>query len=351
MIEKVRLKNVRSFADAEFKFDHGVNLVIGKNGSGKTSLLESVAYIGFGKFFSASKDIEALRQSQEILRLEVTSEAEIKHLVEVSISQNEKLIKINGRKSALSDLVGLERVVMFNPETISIVSGAPHLRRRELDVVLSQFDHGYVLDLITYRQVLKQRNNLLKQVASGKSKTQELDFWNDRITLLARKIFMRRKNALDNFNKKIGEVFGALINKDLDLVLKYVESADYERFDEHLVSRLDSDVQNGSTSIGPHRDDFTFLSNGRPMREGASRGEQRLGAVAFMALAKEFLKEDGEEPLVILDDIFSELDHVRREAVCKALDLISTKQVLISATDERVVPESLLKKANIILIK
>jgi DNA replication and repair protein RecF len=348
MIRAIRQKNVRTFSDSRFLFEPGVNLILGKNGAGKTSILESLGLIAFGKYLSVSQDSFVISAGAEAARIEIDLEGESANQVEIGFSRKEKIITIDGVKEPVSRLIGLVPQVFFNPETVELVFESPALRRRELDMVLTQANHSFVIDILNFKKILKERNALLRQVRLGRASLNELEFWNERFVEYALKIHTARVGLVAFYNQSIATVFGELSGKADELVLKYIPSVDYDRLGEGIAAHQEGDIENGLTSIGPHRDDFAFSIHGRSMREGASRGEQRLAAIAFKATACEYLIHNGIEPKVVLDDVFSELDKDRQGSVSKALELFKANQVFLSSTGVDRLPESLMKKANII---
>lgn len=347
MIRELEIQNLRSIQKLKLEFTQGVNLIIGPNGSGKTSILESIGFFAFGRFLSAESDTLAIAHGCEVLRIvgQIQSEAG-EERVEIAVGRKEKLVKLNDRKVSGSEIIGLMRAVSFTPQSVDLVSGSPSQRRREIDMVCAQSNHQYVTDLLHLRKILKERNSLLKEISQGRSKDEELDFWDKKLIEYSLKIYSRRHELLDFINQSVSSTFAQLLKREVDLELKYVPSCPYDRFEEYLVAHRDEDVRSGSTSIGPHRDDFEFITDGFSLRDGGSRGEQRMATVSFKSCARDYLK-NSLDPIMILDDVFSELDEKRRAAVAEVF-LKGSGQIFLSATDERVIPSSLIKKANII---
>jgi len=346
VISKIRLTNIRCFEDASFEFSPSVNLIVGPNGSGKTTILEAISLFGFGRILSVERDSLVVSDKQEVGRIEVKAkQGESQKVLEAAISNQEKLIRANNKRLPISKVVGYLKVVFFNPETIDLVSGPPQLRRRELDVTIAQKHKRYVFELLEFRHVLRQRNRLLREILRSRAKKEEMNFWDEQFVDLSAKIYKRRGALVSEINKGISSIHNLLVGKERELNLRYKPAVPYERFDEVLEAVYDTDLRNGATTVGPQRDDFVFLDGRFVLKDGGSRGEQRIAAVAFKVETKRFLTEDGEPPILILDDVFSELDETRREAVAKIFD---SGQVFISATDERVVPKEVTKKAKII---
>lgn len=346
MISTLKLQNIRCFKKKEFEFSPDVNLIIGANGSGKTTVLEAIGFFAFGRFQSAAQDSLAVARDEEVGRFEVDILRDKKKLdASAAVLKGSKVTQINGKNVPNSKIVGLQKAVYFNPETIDLVSGPPQIRRRELDIIVAQKEKVYLLGLLNFRRIVKQRNELLRLICLGRSKEGELDYWDNQLVLSGSNIYKERINLLKKINERLGEVHKYLIGTESTLELKYQPSVDYSRFDEALAGARDIDLRVGATTLGPHRDDFSFAENGFNLKDGASRGEQRVAAVAFKALSKDYLTDD-EPPILIIDDIFSELDDKRRESVLHILE--DNTQVFVSATDEQVVPRKLIKNAKII---
>lgn len=348
MFKSINLQNIRVFEKKSFDFDEGINLIVGKNGSGKTTILEALAVFSFGRFQSIEKDQMAIQKGEQVGRIEVDIvQGESTHKVELAMTPTNKTMKIDDKKLPASQMVGVQRSVLFNPETIDLVSGPPQLRRRELDLTIAQNHVAHIKVLLEYRQILRQRNELLKRIGMDYASVGELDFWDKRLGDHALGIVKLRKAFIDHANKSIGPIYKELLGKDLGLSLQYLPSADYDDFSSALKNKRAYDIRSGLTSVGPHRDDFAFKSVRFKLEEGASRGEQRLAAFAFKLLEREYLSEGGQFPVLLMDDVFSELDNSRRDMVTKVLN---GGQIIVSATDEMMVPGIIRKRANIIRI-
>jgi len=372
MIQSLRLTNIRCFENKKFEFAPGINLIIGPNGSGKTSILEGIAFFAFGRFLSVDYDFFIVSKGQEVgrLELEVKKESHIK--AEAVFLKDRKIIKLDDKKIPNSQIIGFIKAVLFNVDSVDLVSSSPQTRRREIDLMITSVKPAFVRTLLQFRRVLRQRNILLRDIALGRAQREELNFWNREFVNCAKAVFTERMKFIDFVNQGISQTYDFLTKKlnsqpespsrQTGLKLKYSSSAHYDRLEENLIGVLEEDLRIGLTTIGPHRDDIIFINDGFPLRQGGSRGEQRLAAVAYKAEAKKFLAGE-DSPVLILDDVFSELDEEKRETVAEALGLednenkeeparqlqaLAGRQVFVSGTDERVIPPNLIKKANII---
>ena len=346
MFKTITLQGIRVFKKTTFDFTDGVNLIIGKNGSGKTTILEALAVFSFGRFQSVEKDQMAIRKGEQVGRVEVDiAVGESTHKAELAMTPANKSMKVDGKKLPASQMVGVQRAVLFNPETINLVSGPPQLRRRELDLTIAQNHNLHIKILLEYRQILRQRNELLKRISMDYASVDELDFWDRRLGGHALGIVQHRKEFIDRANYRIGPIYKTLLGSDLGLSLQYLPSADYGDFPAALKNKRAYDIRSGLTSIGPHRVDFAFKSAKFKLEEGASRGEQRLAAFAFKLLEREYLSAQGQLPVLLMDDVFSELDNSRRDMLTAVLD---GGQIIVSATDEAMVPRIIREKGKII---
>jgi len=346
LFKSINLQNIRVFEKGEFFFDKGVNLIVGQNGSGKTTILEALAVFSFGRFQSIEKDQLAIRSGKEIGRVEAhIVQGESTHKVELVMTPVNKTMKIDDKKFPASQMVGVQRSVLFNPETIDLVSGSPQLRRREIDLTVAQNHPTHIKILLEYRQILRQRNELLKRIALDYASVGELDFWDRKLGEHALEIVKLRQNFIEQANRKIGAIFEKLLGRNLGLSLKYLPSARYDDFAGALKNKRAYDIRSGLTSVGPHRDDFSFKNDSFELEEGASRGEQRLAAFAFKLLERDYLTNEDRLPVLLMDDVFSELDSSRREMVTEFLD---GGQIIVTTTDKKGVPSIIRGKARTI---
>ncbi|MGE3961668.1 MAG: DNA replication/repair protein RecF [Dehalococcoidia bacterium] len=366
------LANVRSFRKLELALEPGRYVIAGENGQGKSNLLEAVQMLATARTLRSGTDLdliawEALEEDlMPAARLEaaVNSAAGRKTLEIAVIAQEtppgvrparaSRRFRVNGVARRASDLIGQLRVVMFSADDLDIIAGAPAIRRRYLDITISQFDPAYLRALQRYQRVLEQRNSLLRKLQERRGRPNELDFWDEELAAAGALIVNRRAEAIRDLARDARERYAELAPTEReDLAVCYEprlpgalpeaarEHDLAERFQAAVVAERGEDVRRGVTRWGPHRDDVQFLIGGHHAGNSASRGQQRTAALA-LRLAEVGLstQRTGDPPVLLLDDILSELDAGRRERILGAAYHVD--QVLITTPDiDRPTPEEL----------
>ena len=346
-LKSLRLKTFRSYSQKVWLFDHDTTLIVGDNGVGKTNLMEAVWLLSTGKSFRASKDSQMIFYGQELARVsgEVT-EGKNLNTLEVVLTKGEvagtpapkKRHLINGVPKRQMDFVGSLRCVLFRPEDIELVLGSPSRRRDYLNSVLEQVDREYRRSLLSYQKGLRQRNKLLEKIRESEAERSQLLFW-DRLLIKNGEI-IRKLRA--EFLARINQV---LAKKDLELKLEYDASVISQN---RLSQYAENEVASATTLVGPHRDDFMFIRerSGKAKKNleiFGSRGEQRMAVVAVKLGELEFVKEKSDSlPILLLDDVFSELDHLNRRQIFK---LIGRQQTIITTADEHLIPKRVLSSS------
>lgn len=336
------LQNYRNYEKASVAFSSATTLVIGPNTAGKTNILEALAMLATGKSFRAERDSEVIRWSAEVARAKATVEDTILELVITSGSvegQKAPMKKylVNGIARHSVDFAGILRVVLFWPEDLELVTDSPSLRRRYLDSVLVQVDREYRRNLFSYERGLRQRNKLLDLINEGKASPAQLLFWNQLLVKSGGYLTDKRGEFLDFINSSAFSDMTYRVMYDKSVIS-----------DTRLLQYANEEIAAKATLVGPHRDDFIITKNQEqrtknPIRESncfdlskfGSRGEQRL-AVLWLKLAElSYIEnEAGERPILLLDDIFSELDGEHQQLV---LSLVGKQQTIITSTDTGVV--------------
>ena len=332
-ITRVELTNYRSYPKAVFDLHPGVTIVVGPNASGKTNLLESLYVMSTTKSFRA-KDRDLVRHNATFFRV-VVSDDQDQFALGLSIDNGvTKKVTHNDVKRTLSEHMGTLPVVLFEPTELDLVAGPPEARRRYLDLLLSQTQPDYLLTLHRYRRVLKQRNSLLEGFDIGGIKAQ-IFAWDIKLAELAARIVEERRQLITAINETLPEVYGEIAGESEQVEIEYlptVHGREYgDNFLQKLTENLPRDLGAGFTTIGPHREDFKVHFKNNDIVAVASRGEVRTTVLALKLAELRYSEQaSGKRPLLLLDDVFSELDSHRRGFL---IDKLDGYQAVITTTD------------------
>ncbi|KKP47509.1 MAG: replication and repair protein RecF protein [Candidatus Woesebacteria bacterium GW2011_GWA1_33_30] len=320
MIKKLKLTNFRNFTKKEFEFGEGITVINAPNAKGKTNILEAIFMLSTGKSFKARREEESINYDCDLARIKGDS-LEIVLTKDIPEWPKKKLL-VNGIARRMIDFAGNLKTTLFLPEDLDLVTSTPTLRRRFLDTVLSQVDREYRRAIGSYEKGVRQRNRILLRIREENISRSNLLFWNQLLIKNGNYITERRREFIEFINS---------LNK---CNLKYDSSAISEG---RLEQYKNEEIASAMTLVGPHRDDFIFLKNDRDLASYGSRGEQRM-EILWLKLAELAFVEakTGELPTLLLDDIFSELDHEHRKIV---LDSIGNHQVIITSADEHNLPK------------
>lgn len=349
MISNIRLQNFRSYLDQSFEFEDGVNIIVGPNASGKTNLLESILMLCVGKSFR-TKDSDCVMFDKEWARIEAYNDEKEQALIIKKEQLSTKKQYIFGAKKYLKiPKASHYPVVIFEPNNLRLFHGSPENRREYFDDFIEQQQPGYSLHRRTYTRTLAQRNKAIKDLNSTKD---QLFVWDLRLSDLGEIIARARMELIEEINKKISEVYSSISGSKDTLFVQYKSNSSLAQYGSSMLSQLEknreADHIRGFTSAGPHRDDFMFSINGTSVSTSASRGETRTLVLAlkiFELLSLEDLS--GKKPILLLDDVFSELDGSRRAALTGYL---KKTQSFITTTDADVLSHRLVKNAHTILV-
>ena len=348
MISDVHLTNFRSYTDSAFEFGDGVNIIVGPNASGKTNLLESILVLCTGSSYRV-KDVELIRFDQPWCRLESDSEGtQRKVTIENVCGLAQKKFSIDGAIQKRLLLNKKLPVVLFEPDHLRLLQGSPERRRDYLDGLLEQTVTGYGTLRREYRRTLAQRNALLK--SPTRPQEAQLFVWNVRLSELGGKIVSLRAKTVDMLNKNIEALYGELAHSSTPVRLEYESDCRVENYSTevlHLLSvNLTKDLTRGFTGNGPHRHDMKVFLKDHIATETASRGESRTLLLALKLLELDFVeKARGKKPILLLDDVFSELDGARRKALTAHL---KHYQTFITTTDADIVVKHFIDNCTII---
>lgn len=391
-VTNLRLKNFRNYADLTLALSSGINIFLGANAQGKTNILEAICYASLGRSHRTHQDSDLIRFSEPAGILQLAfSRRDVPSRIDIQLPRKgRRKLVLNGQSIRPKDLVGSLNTVLFSPEDLFLIKGAPASRRHFLDSEISQASPAYYHELLTYNRLLQQRNTLLKRIREHHASPALLAPWDPQLARSAAKITKKRQEAVKKLhmlaNLMQRKISGSKENLSLTYEIHGLERNDsiFERqretirnplsrsvdsvgsplppdtkktstieqpptsnqvtspleswYNKRLEERHELDILRGVTSVGPHRDDLAMAVNGIDLRAYGSQGQQRTGALALKLAELEFLRsETGEYPILLLDDVMSELDASRREALLAFLQREHI-QTIVTATDAAYFP-------------
>ena len=332
-IKQLKLKNYRNYDLLELDFDPSTNILYGDNAQGKTNILESIYMCGTTKSHRGTKDRDMIRFGQEEAHIEaVIDKKGVPFEIDIHLKNNSpKGVAINKMPIRRAiELFGIVNIVFFSPEDLNIIKNGPSERRKFIDLELSQLDKVYLSDLTNYNRIVNQRNKLLKDVYDRKDLMETLDIWDLQLVNYGKKIIDRRNKFIVELNEIVGKVHEQLTGGKEHLQIYYEPSVSSMDFETNLIKNREKDIKMKSTSVGPHRDDICFMADGLDIRKFGSQGQQRTAALSLKLSEIEIVKKViNDTPILLLDDVLSELDKQRQNYL---LDSISDIQTLITCT-------------------
>ena len=332
-IESIKLENFRNYESLFLSFHEGTNLFYGDNAQGKTNILESVYLCGTTKSHRDSRDREIIKLDQEESHIRmILSKHEISYQIDMHLKRNKaKGIAINGipiRRA--SELIGLGNFIFFSPEDLNIIKNGPSERRRFLDMELCQLNRIYVHNLTNYNRILMQRNRLLKDISFHPEYEDMLDIWDRQMVEYGCQVIRCRDEFVKQLNEIIYEIHKKLSGDREDLKLSYEKNVSEQEFDRQLRKSRERDVKLKVSHKGPHRDDLVFNIKNIDLRKYGSQGQQRTTALSLKLAEIELVKKKSKDtPVLLLDDVLSELDGNRQRYL---LESINDVQTLITCT-------------------
>lgn len=331
-ITALTLTNFRNWLEATFEFSDRV-LIYGPNAQGKTNILEALYILATTRSFRG-KDAELINTNCDFLRIEGVIEKDKPYPITATFNRAgervEKEFKINDKKRPAIDFIGHFAAIVFSPDDLLLISGPPELKRRYMSFTIGQRDREYLYNLLNYKKVLKQRNELLKKADMGTIRD-EIDIWDQNLAENGQKVIEARKKLADFINEKFSEYYKDLTGEDRILEFVYEPELTADNLADSLKEVRDRDIWEKNTTVGPHRDSLSILIDGQQAAKYASRGEYRTIILALKLCERDwFLARGGEAPIVLLDDVFSELDAKRRKYLVEAF---AGSQIIITTTD------------------
>ncbi len=359
-LREISISNFRNYVDnVSIGFSRGNNIFLGDNAQGKSNLLEAIYYLALAHSFRGARDNDLINFDRDFFRIEgKISKQDREQVVSISCSRNKrKQYQLDEvKKKSLGDIIGTFTCVIFAPEHLQLVKGAPGLRRRYLDNQIAQIIPKYYRNLRDYKRILRQRNLALKE-----GREDQLDIWDNIICNAGTRIVSARLRALQKLSPIVGESFAQIYGEPGSLEVKYVstlgrteyfgderiidERTIYDGYMEKLREKRSVELRTLTTLIGPHRDDFELLFNSLPMKDFGSQGQQRMAVLGMKVAELNFIREyTGEWPVLLLDDVMSELDRKRRKYV---LEMLTEVQTFITATDRSSFEEEFITSASV----
>lgn len=359
-LKNLELKNFRNLDDLNLNFDKNVNIFIGKNAQGKTNILESIYFLAITKSHRTHNELNMIKNNELFMKASITylNESEELNMLSILLNEKGKKVEVNNIiQKRISNYLSRLNVIMFCPDDLEIVKGSPSVRRKFLNVELSQFDNNYLLDLKEYKILLKQRNEYLKQKNNAKFDKTYFDIITKKLIQKNISIIKKRYEFINEINEYLGSIFNQIfesgtlkisyrsfIDED-DLVKNDIEDIIFEQYERVFTNEL---LQK-TTLIGCHKDDFKMFLNDLSVTEFCSQGQQRLSVLSLkLAEIEVFIKNKKIHPIILLDDIFSELDENKKNNIIKYFN--KDVQIFITTTEINDISKDLKKKSDIYIV-
>lgn len=333
VIKSIKLEHFRNYESLDLDFEKGTNILYGDNAQGKTNVLEAIYLSATTKSHKGSKDKEIINFDKEEAHIRTILDKEgMEYRVDMHLRKNKsKGIAINGQPiKKAADLIGLLNVVFFSPEDLSIIKNGPSERRKFVDMELFQIDKYYLYNLNQYNKIINQRNKLLKEFYQNSDLNETLQVWNMQLVTYGNQIIRRREMFVKQLNEIIFDIHKNLSGGKEELKIVYEPNVSEDEFERKLKISQEKDIKLKMTSVGPHRDDFCFMVNGVDIRKYGSQGQQRTAALSLKLAEIELVKKlTCDSPVLLLDDVLSELDSHRQNYL---LNNIGEIQTMITCT-------------------
>lgn len=359
-LSKIELSHYRNYKKEKIKLCDKVNIFIGDNAQGKTNILESIYILALTKSHRVGFENNIIENGYQACKIKgnLYDNNFLKEL-ELLVNIDKKKVSINNKEiKKIADYISNMNVVMFCPNDLDIVKGSPQVRRNLLNIEISQLYPFYVNYLNEYNKILKNRNEYLKQLnINGMTDTRYLEILDEKLIERGCDIYLYRKKYLDYINEKIKDIYKNIMNID-DLNIIYETNIDIDSFEQETIkekfrkklkNNLKREIFQGMTLYGPHRDDFSFYIKDENLKYYGSQGQQRLAIISFkLAEVSLFKEEKNTSPILLLDDIFSELDIKKRNKLIKYIPLDT--QTIITTTDLKNIQKKILNSAKVFLV-
>ena len=328
IIESIELKNYRNYDKLHMDFSHGTNILYGDNAQGKTNILEAIYVCATTKSHRGSKDKEIIQfdRDESHIKLNVRKR-DVPYRIDMHLKKNRaKGVAVNGVPiKKASELFGIVNVVFFSPEDLNLIKNGPAERRRFIDLELCQLNKLYVHSLVQYNQIVTQRNKLLKDIMFRPDYEETLDIWDMQLVQYGREVIRCREAFVGQLNDLIGGIHRQLSGEKESLHISYEPNVTVDMFEDTLRKSRPSDLKQRTTLTGPHRDDLSFIINDIDIRRFGSQGQQRTAALSLKLAEIELVKKIvNDYPILLLDDVLSELDGSRQNHLLSGINHIQT---------------------------
>lgn len=328
IIESVELKNYRNYNELHIDFDPGTNVLYGDNAQGKTNILESVYVCATTKSHRSSKDRELIAFGEEEAHIKMNLRRDgVPCRIDMHLKKNKaKGVAVNGIPiKKASELFGIINVVFFSPEDLNLIKNGPAERRRFLDLELCQLNRLYVHSLVQYNRTVTQRNKLLKELSFQPEYEEMLDVWDQQLVSYGKEIITCRREFIDQLNTIIQDIHFNLSGKKEQLVIAYEPNTEEKDLEAAVKRSRFADQKQKTTLVGPHRDDICFYVNEIDIRKFGSQGQQRTAALSLKLAEIELVRKIVKDyPVLLLDDVLSELDSGRQDQLLSCISHIQT---------------------------
>ena len=329
-LRKLEIKNFRNYSQQLFEPCPSLNIISGDNAQGKTNIIEAIYFACAGRSFRTFKEGEMINWEGDFALIRAyfeTAERELE--IKITLTEGQKKIKIN-EAPAKRFPFGWPGAIIFTPDSLNVIKGSPQIRRSFLDLEMGPINNQYDYSLKSYQRVLQQRNNLLRDIKEGKENTELLKTWNNQLSLYGSKIISFRLMLLNNLNKKVKRIYSELTQGSEDISFRYNSSLKIRRgmdekeiiksYEKAIGENEKEDIYRGQSLIGPHRDDIIFLINKKEARTYGSQGQQRSLILALkLSLIEMWYNVVGEYPILLMDDVMSELDETRQKELLRII--------------------------------
>lgn len=360
-LEKLNIKFFRNYQEAEIHLKKGINILVGDNAQGKTNLLEAIYVLGMSKSYRSFSDEVLINNNSKVSRITgIIKEESIKTKLEIQLSEKNKILKVDNEEiKSIQNYLSHLRIIIFFPEDLNFIKDGPEIRRKYINLQISQLYKNFVKVLNDYNKLLKTRNEYIRKVKYNESYNKEYyQILNDYYIKKAILLYRMKKKYVDKINEYIAKIFFDITGLDGLCVVyntniffdQYNDEEMYKNMKTKIDDSIKEEISYGKSIYGPHRDDFNFILNGQDLKYYGSQGQQRAAILALkLSEIKIFEKATGSNPILLLDDVFSELDEIKRNNLLKYIE--NDIQVLITTTDLYKISHKLIKKAKIFNIK